>query len=64
MDTSKLKVINGRANSDLKGVVLNLLSSKQIFKAKEDYCLSCLHRIQEIKLNADKMHMPIKKRTF
>jgi hypothetical protein len=58
MDTSKLRVINKNANSDLKGVVLNLLSSKQIFKAKlkqieEDIAIvyafrnSAAHRIRD-----------------
>ena len=58
MDTSKLRLINERANSDLNGVVLNLLISKQIFKAKlkqieEDIAIvyafrnsSILHHIQ------------------
>jgi hypothetical protein len=58
MDTSKLRVINERANSDLKAVMLNLLSSKQIFEAKlkqieEDIAIvyafrnSAAHRIRD-----------------
>jgi hypothetical protein len=58
MDISKLRVINERANTDLTEVVLNLLNSKQVFKAKlkrleEDIAIvyafrnSAAHRIKD-----------------